>query len=79
LNCALITWKTNRIISNKDPLTYLIERAEASGLGEEESKNRLSTHLIDYDKLKNGDYQDFIEKRAESIKELMEKLCRRDE
>jgi len=79
LNCALITWKTNRIISNKDPLTYLIERAEASGLGEEEIKNRLSTHLIDYDKLKNGDYQDFIEKRAESIKELMEKLCRGDE
>ena len=28
LNCALITWKTNRIIGRKDPLEYLKERVQ---------------------------------------------------
>ena len=79
LNCALITWKTNRIISNKDPLTYLIERAEASGLGEEEIRMRLSTHFIDYEDLKNGDYLNFIENRAKKVREVMEKLCKGNE
>ena len=27
VNCALITWRTNRTISNKDPIAYLKERA----------------------------------------------------
>ena len=33
-NCALITWRTNRTISNKDPIAYLKERADNSALGE---------------------------------------------
>ena len=76
LNCALITWKTNRVISDKEPVEYLLERANASNLGEEEIKSRLSTHLVDYDTLNSGDYFKFLEKRAENIKEVMENLCR---
>jgi hypothetical protein len=30
LNCALVTWRTNRTISNKDPVAYLKERADSS-------------------------------------------------
>ncbi|MCD6297734.1 MAG: hypothetical protein J7M30_11320, partial [Deltaproteobacteria bacterium] len=76
LNCALITWKTNRLISNKEPLKYLLERANASSLGEDEIKFRLSTHLVDYETLKTGDYTKFIERKAIDVKKLVEKLCK---
>lgn len=56
VNCALITWRTNRTISNKDPIKYLKERADNSTLGEDELKRRLRTHLIPYDELNVGDY-----------------------
>lgn len=75
LNCALITWKTNRVIQDKEPLEYLLERASASTLGEEEIRHRLSTHLVDYDSLKSSDYNRFLDKRAKDAKEMIEKLC----
>jgi len=56
VNCALITWRTNRTISNKDPITYLKERADNSTLGEVELRRRLKTHMIPYDELNVGDY-----------------------
>jgi hypothetical protein len=54
LNCALVTWRTNRTISDKDPITYLKERADNCSLGHEELKRRLKTHLIPYAKLAVG-------------------------
>jgi hypothetical protein len=57
INCALITWKTNRTISNKDPIQYLKERATSSSLGEEELIRRLKTHLIPFDELNVGKYE----------------------
>ena len=56
INCALITWRTNRTISNKDPVKYLKERADNSTLGEEELQRRLRTHLIPYNELNVGAY-----------------------
>ena len=47
LNCALISWKTNRAIAAKEPLKYLQERANASRLGETEIRRRLASHAID--------------------------------
>ncbi len=41
LNCALVTWVTNRKISAKPPLTYLQERIDKSSLGEEVVRHRL--------------------------------------
>lgn len=75
LNCALITWKTNRVISDKKPLKYLLERSKASSLGEEEIKHRLYTHIIEYEDLKLGDYYSFIEKRAEMLVKKINRLC----
>lgn len=49
LNCALITWRTNRTISNKHPVDYLRERADASMLGEVEVASRLRSHLVPYE------------------------------
>lgn len=75
LNCALISWKTNRTISAKQPLAYLRERAEASTLGEEEIRRRLKTHAVDFDDLAGGDYEAFLENRAGLIEEAMKELA----
>ena len=90
LNCALITWRTNRKISNKDPIAYLKERADNSALGETELRRRLRTHLIPYSALAVGcrglsdeerrarvtdDYIAFIEARASVLSAAAQQAC----
>ncbi|MHB1757870.1 MAG: GmrSD restriction endonuclease domain-containing protein [Leptospirillum sp.] len=90
LNCALITWRTNRIISNKDPIAYLKERADNSNLGEEELRRRLRTHLIPYKQLSVGydgmpdeerrarvqsDYEAFLAARAKILAKSARRAC----
>ena len=55
LNCALITWKTNRIIGRKDPLEYLRDRVVWAG--EESVRERMKSHLLDFDALSKATYQ----------------------
>jgi hypothetical protein len=55
LNCALVTWKTNRAIGRKNPLAYLHDRIEWSD--EETIRQRLRTHLLDYDSLSKANYE----------------------
>ena len=55
LNCALITWKTNRVIGRKDPLDYLKDRVDWAG--EESVRERMKSHLIDFDLLTKATYQ----------------------
>lgn len=91
LNCALITWRTNRTISDKDPITYLRERANSGALGEEELKRRLRTHLIPYEQLAVGyegltnderyakvkaDYKTFLLARATLLERAAEHACK---
>ena len=88
--CALITWRTNRTISNKDPIAYLKERADNSALGEAELHRRLRTHLIPYGALAVGyqglsdedrrsrvkdDYAKFIEARAAVLSAAAPRAC----
>lgn len=54
LNCALVTWKTNRSIGRKDPLDYLKDRVEWAD--EETVRQRLRTHLLDYNQLSLATY-----------------------
>jgi len=90
LNCALITWRTNRTISNKDPIAYLKERADNNALGEEELRRRLRTHLIPYRWLAVGydgmsdeerrarvknDYEAFLSARAEILAKAAQHAC----
>jgi hypothetical protein len=75
LNCALVTWRTNRNISDKEPERYLAERREGSSLGETEVKARLASHLIPFDEMVSGDYHAFLEKRASLIHDAMTKVC----
>jgi hypothetical protein len=54
LNCALVTWKTNRMIGRSDPLDYL--KARVHWADETIVRARLKTHLISYDLLSKAHY-----------------------
>lgn len=75
LNCALITWTTNRRVGAKTPEEYIRARAEAASLGENTVRQRLESHGVPYDALIAGDYETFLNKRAERIAEDMKLLC----
>lgn len=75
LNCALVTWKTNRTISAKAPERYLAERREGTSLGEAEVRSRLYSHLVPYDEMVSSGYEDFLAARARMMHALMTKLC----
>lgn len=79
LNCALVTWRTNRTIGAKDPVGYLRERAEASALGEEALRNRLASHAIPFAALTSGDYEGFRLARAEIFEDAIVTLCDGDD
>lgn len=79
LNCALVTWQTNRNISAKEPARYLEERLENAAASPEQVRQRLATHLIPYDEMVQGDYQAFLNKRAELVRERMLAVCEEGE
>lgn len=66
LNCALITWNTNRTISAKEPIQYLRERVERALLGESEIRTRLATHAVPFDALNVGGYAEIKDPTARS-------------
>lgn len=68
LNCALITWRTNRTISAKEPLRYLQDRIDGSDLGEEEIRSRLASHLVPLDELQVGGYAGITNVQQRAIK-----------
>jgi len=76
LNCALITWKTNRNISDKEPERYLAERFDDTGVNEQEIRQRISKHIIPYDEMVAGDYDAFLRTRAEMMHAKMLDVCR---
>lgn len=89
LNCALITWKTNRMIGRKDPLEYLKQRVDWADEGV--VRDRLKSHLISYDLLSKAhyaglegaalqerlakDFNAFLRDRAERVFEAMTALA----
>lgn len=75
LNCALISWRTNRNISAKTPSEYVRERMEAASLGQAEVERRLESHLIPVVKLMDNKYEEFLHERACLIKKVVDKLC----
>ena len=75
LNCALVTWRTNRAISDKEPEKYLTERRKTIDPGEEEIQKRLESHLIPYREMVDGDYDSFLQKRADIVHDTVRKLC----
>jgi hypothetical protein len=68
LNCALVTWNTNRNISAKEPVQYLRERVLKSALGEPEIRTRLATHAVPFDALSVGGYAGITDADARAAK-----------
>jgi hypothetical protein len=78
LNCALVSWRTNRNISDKEPERYLAARRDGTNLGEKEVRTRLDSHLIPYDQMVAGNYQDFLKARAALVHVAMKRVCEGD-
>ena len=68
LNCALVTWNTNRIISAKEPVAYLRERVKRAPLGENQIRSRLSSHIIPFERLNVGGYSGITDEEARSAR-----------
>ena len=66
LNCALLTWNTNRNISAKEPVAYLRERVDVSGLNADLIQRRLNSHTIPFNELNVGGYSDIEDDKARS-------------
>ncbi|WP_422362517.1 GmrSD restriction endonuclease domain-containing protein [Pyruvatibacter mobilis] len=75
LNCALISWRTNRKVAAKTPAEYIQARAEAADLGDDEVRQRLESHLVPYNELIAGDYDAFVKARAVLVESHMRDLC----
>ncbi|WP_298256540.1 DUF262 domain-containing protein [uncultured Litoreibacter sp.] len=74
LNCALISWATNRKIGAKTPKDYIQARAKDAKATESQVRSRLESHLIPYDELVSGDYKTFLDARAELVHAKMVRL-----
>lgn len=75
VNCALITWRTNRKIAAKTPREYIEQRAETAVHGMADVKTRLASHMVPIDELLAGDYNAFIEERSKLVHAALLKLC----
>jgi hypothetical protein len=77
VNCALITWKTNRKLSDQDPLIYLQKRTEHALNGQNEICARLLTHLVHFPHLNVGSYASIADTdRAARVRADYERFCR---
>lgn len=74
LNCAVVTWITNRKMSDKPPVKYLAERQDGAEMGEAEVRSRLASHLIPYEAMSEG-YDAYLQARAALIEPIMRELC----
>ena len=68
LNCALVTWNTNRNISAKEPVAYLRERVARAPLGEDQIRSRLNSHIIPFEKLNVGGYSGIADENERSAR-----------
>ncbi len=76
LNCALISDKTNISIGRKDPLEYMKDRYEWTS--EVIVKERLQSHLIPIEELKNGGYENLSdEEKTQKLKKDFEAFLNR--
>lgn len=79
LNCALVSWRTNRTIGSKPPSQYIAERADEVGLPKAEVNRRLRSHCIPPEGLVSDDFDQFINARAQLVHRIMTKLCAGDD
>jgi hypothetical protein len=52
-----------------------MERAEAAALGEQQIRDRLTSHGVEFDDLAGGDFDQFLDRRAEFVRNAFERLA----
>lgn len=75
LNCAFISWKTNRKISAKSPKEYLKDRTRHLNIDDDIVRSRLKSHMIPYDLLIKNDFRAFLDGRAQLVLDAITELC----
>lgn len=75
LNCALVSWQTNRTIGAKPPSEYIAERSAEFGLSTGQVDARLTSHVIPPAALRGDDFEAFLAARASMVHTVMQKLC----
>ena len=75
LNCAFISWKTNRKISAKSPKEYLKDRTKHFNISDYIVRARLKSHMIPYDLLIKNDFRAFLDGRAKLVLDAITELC----
>jgi hypothetical protein len=75
LNCALVTWRTNRNMSDKEPERYIAERRSDEDPDDNRIRERLTSHLVPYDEMVAGEYQEFLKQRAALVHDAMTRVC----
>lgn len=75
LNCALVSWRTNRTIGAKPPAVYIAERAEEIGMTSSEVERRLRSHAVPMQAMQAGQFDQFVDLRATIIHKLMCRLA----
>ena len=70
LNCALLGWESNRILSCGEPAAFFRTGAQRSHIGAQVIRDRLATHLIPVEQLSVGGYAkiDDEDDRAEKVR-----------
>ncbi len=74
LNCALVTWKTNRNMGAKAPSVYIHQRL-GGNVDHADIQRRLASHLIEMDTLISDDYQKFLSVRASLMLSEILRIC----
>ena len=74
MNCALVTWLTNRTISDKPPKRYLAKPLAGNELAESDISDRLAGHLIPYEEMVACNYEASLTAQANLVTDAMGKV-----
>ena len=71
LNCALVSWRTNRTIGAKRPSEYIAERTSEINISDDDVARRLRSHAIPVKALCSDDFERFLSERAAMTHSIM--------
>ena len=73
INKTPLSAKTNRMIGGNSPSTYLERLQKTAGITKERMNEILNSHVIDYEALKNNDFEKFFNLRYNALLDRIEK------
>ena len=73
INKTPLYFSTNRYIGGNAPSEYISKILKNKNISEEDLKSFIETHMINYELLKNNNFEAFFNNRAKSILDKIEK------